>query len=128
MVSTEAQSAKLSFEAGRLIETESAKTFADGMAVRVPVAEAFDIYSEGADRIVAVADDEVAEAMRIYYRDTHNVAEGAGAAGLAALLQERERMRGHRVALVITGGNIDRDLYRRILAGETPDPYLTRST
>ena len=89
VVSTEAQTAKLSFESGRLIETNSADTIADGMAVRVPVAEAFAVYAKGADRIVAVSDDEVAEAMRIYYRDTHNLAEGAGAAPLAALLKEQ---------------------------------------
>jgi len=120
VVSTEAQSAKLSFEAGRLIETESAKTFADGMAVRVPVAEAFDIYSEGADRIVAVADDEVAEAMRIYYRDTHNVAEGAGAAPLAAVLQERDAVRGGNIGVILCGGNVDADVFVTVLRGDTP--------
>ncbi len=120
VVSTEAQSAKLSFEAGRLIETESAKTFADGMAVRVPVAEAFDIYSEGADRIVAVGDDEVAEAMRIYYRDTHNVAEGAGAAPLAAVLQERDAVRGGNIGVILCGGNVDADVFVTVLRGGTP--------
>ncbi len=120
VVSTEAQGAKLSFEAGRLIETESAKTFADGMAVRVPVREAFDIYSKGADRIVAVSDDEVAEAMRIYYHDTHNVAEGAGAAPLAALMQEREAMRGGKIGVILCGGNVDADQFATVLRGGTP--------
>ena len=78
VVSTEAQTAKLSVEAGRLIETNAANTFADGMAVRVPVQEAYDIYSRGAARIIAVSDDEVAEAVRIYFTDTHNIAEGRG--------------------------------------------------
>jgi threonine dehydratase len=120
VVSTEAQAAKLSFEAGRLIETDTAKTFADGMAVRVPVAEAFEVYSRGADRIVAVSDDEVAEAMRIYYRDTHNVAEGAGAASLAALMRERDAMRGRNVGVILCGGNIDADLFATVLGGGTP--------
>ena len=120
VVSTEAQTSRLSFEAGRLIETESARTFADGMAVRVPVQEAFDVYSKGADRIVAVSDDEVAEAMRIYFRDTHNVAEGAGAAPLAALMQEREAMRGGSVGVILCGGNVDADLFVTVLRGDTP--------
>jgi len=122
VVSTEAQCAKMSFEAGRLIETNSANTIADGMAVRVPVQEAFDIYSKGASRIVAVSDDEVAEAMRILYFDTHNLAEGAGAAALAALLNERDRMRGKRVGIILSGGNVDMPLYARILTGGLNKP------
>jgi threonine dehydratase len=128
VVAERAPAYALSFEKGEPVASERADTFADGVAVRVPNAPAVELICRGADRIVTLAEDEFAEASRCYFSDTHNVAEGAGAAGLAALLQERERMRGHRVALVITGGNIDRDLYRRILAGETPDPYLTRST
>jgi len=120
VVSTEALAVKLSFEAGRLIETKSATTFADGIAVRVPVSEAFEIYSSGADRIVEVSDDEVAEAMRIYFRVTHNTAEGAGAASLAALLQEQERMRGKSVAVILTGGNIDSGDFATVLHGKTP--------
>jgi len=120
VVSTEAQTAKLSFEAGRLIETNSATTIADGMAVRVPVAEALEIYSKGAERIVAVSDDEVAEAMRIYYRTTHNVAEGAGAAPLAALLQERRRMQGKAAGVILCGGNVDTELFIAVLQGKTP--------
>lgn len=116
VVSTEAQAAKLSFESGRLIETNSADTIADGMAVRVPVAEAFAVYSKGADRILAVSDDEVANAMRIYYRDTHNLAEGAGAAALAALLKEPDRMRGKEVGVILSGGNVDLPVYAAILA------------
>ena len=117
VVSTEAAGAKLSYEAGKLIETNSANTIADGMAVRVPVKEAFDIYSKGASRIVAVTDDEIGAAMRILYRDTHNLAEGAGAAGLAALLQEKDRMRGKKVGIILSGGNVDLPLYAKILAG-----------
>ncbi len=121
VVSEEAQTAKLSFEAGRLIETKSANTFADGMAVRVPVAEAFEIYSKGAERVVTVTDDEVAEAMRLYYRSTHNIAEGAGAASLAALMQERDQMIDRKVAVILTGGNIDTDWFGQVLQGQTPN-------
>ncbi|AEI95197.1 threonine dehydratase [Roseobacter litoralis] len=120
VVSTEAQAAKLSFEVGRLIETNSANTFADGMAVRIPVQGAFDIYSKGAERIVAVSDAEVAEAIRAYYRCTHNVAEGAGAAPLAALMQEREAMRGKRVGVIHCGGNIDTEQFITVLKGGVP--------
>lgn len=122
VVSDRAPTAKLSAEAGKLIETDSALTFADGMAVRVPVQEALDIYSAGAERIVTVGDEEVAEAMRMFYRCTHNVVEGAGAAPLAALLQERETMAGRKVAVIVTGGNIDTDLFAQVLNGETPAP------
>ena len=116
----EADCALQSVRAGRLIETQSARTFADGMAVRVPVAEAFEIYARGAARIVAVSDDEVAEAMRLYYRATHNLAEGAGAAPLAALMQERAGLRGRRAGVVLCGGNVDTAVFAEVLAGRTP--------
>ncbi len=120
VVSEGAQTAKLSFEAGRMVETETARTFADGMAVRVPVPEAYEIYARGAERMVAVSDDAVAEAIRVYYSDTHNLAEGAGAAPLAALMQERDRMRGRAVGVILTGGNIDAPWMQAVLAGQTP--------
>ncbi len=122
VVSTEAAGAKLSFEAGRLIETNSAHTFADGMAVRIPVQEAFDVYLKGAERIVAVSDAEVADAIRAYYRCTHNVAEGAGAAPLAALMQEADQMRGKRTGVILCGGNIDTEKFLSVLQGQTPAP------
>jgi threonine dehydratase len=121
VVSETAQTAKLSAEAGRPIETESARTFADGMAVRVPVAEALAIYGPGAERIVAVSDEEVAEAIRIYYRDIHNLAEGAGAAPLAALMQERDRMVGKKVGVILCGGNIDTDWFLTVMSGGVPE-------
>ena len=120
VVSEQAQTAKLSFESGKLIETEHARTFADGVAVRVPVQEALDVYSKGADRIVAVSEEEVAEAMRIYFHDTHNVVEGAGAAPLAAVLRERDTVRGKEIAVILSGGNIDADLFAAVLRGATP--------
>lgn len=120
VVSDQAQTAKLSVEAGRLVETNAASTFADGMAVRVPVQEAFEIYSKGAERFIAVSDDEVAEAIRLYFTATHNVAEGAGAAPLAGLMQERAQMAGKKVAVILCGGNIDTGWFRTVLDGHTP--------
>ncbi|MEM6760073.1 MAG: threonine dehydratase [Pseudomonadota bacterium] len=120
VVSENAQTAKLSVEAGRLIETNSAATFADGIAVRVPMQAAFGVYATGAERIVAVSDDQVAEAIRLYFTATHNVAEGAGAAPLAALMAEREAMRGKRVGVILCGGNIDSAWMQEVLAGLTP--------
>lgn len=115
VVSKEAAAAKLSFEAGAICETASANTFADGLAVRKPVPDAFAIYGVGATRIVSVSEDEIAEAMRVYYTDTHNLAEGAGAAALAALIQEREMMLGKKVGVILSGGNVDQGVYARVI-------------
>jgi threonine dehydratase len=101
-----------SLAAGHLVALNRAETLADGMAVRQPDAEAFGLIQAGAARIVTVSDNAIAAAIRAYWTDTHNLTEGAGAAPLAALLQERERMAGKRVGLVISGGNIDLDLFR----------------
>ncbi|MCG6901088.1 MAG: threonine dehydratase [Rhodobacter sp.] len=120
VVSEHAQTARLSVAAGRLVETNSASTFADGMAVRVPVQAALDIYGPGADRIVAVSEAEVAEAIRVYYRDIHNLAEGAGAAPLAALMQEAGAMAGRKVGVILTGGNIDTDWFVTVMQGGVP--------
>lgn len=120
VVSTHADAAKRSFESGIIQPSDSALTFADGVAVRIPVAEAFDIYSKGADRIVAVNDREISDAMRIYFEDIHSVAEGAGAVALAALIQEKELMQGKEVAVILTGGNIDTEVFAQVLAGSIP--------
>jgi threonine dehydratase len=122
VVSEHAQSAKLSAEAGRVITTNSARTFADGVAVREPMQAALDIYGPGAERIVAVSEEAVAEAIRVYYRDTHNLAEGAGAAPLAALMQEADAMRGREVAVILCGGNIDTDWFLTVMQGGVPRP------
>ena len=111
--STEAPSYALSFAAGTVVTTESSNTLADGMATRVPVAEALAVIRKGASRIVQVTDDEVAAAVRAYWTDTHNLAEGAGAAPLAAALQEKAKLAGKRVGLILSGGNIDFDLFSR---------------
>ncbi len=120
VVSENAPAVKLSVDAGRLVETDTARTFADGMAVRVPVQAAFDIYSDGAARILTVSEDEIAAAMRALFTDTHNIAEGAGAAALAGALQEAARIRGRKVAVILSGGNIDRDWYAQVLGGARP--------
>ena len=117
VVSTEAPAYALSFAAKKVVATNSANTMADGMAVRGPDPEALDIILKGADRIVQVSDAEVTSAMRAYYEDTHQLTEGAGAASLAALMQERDRMKGRRIGLILSGGNIDREVYLRTLAG-----------
>ncbi len=120
VVSSAAPAAKWSFESGQITESDTAATFADGMAVRVPVPEAFAIYRSGADHIVAVSDDEIAEAIRILFREIHHVAEGAGAAAFAALLKEREQVARKAVAVILTGANIDTPVFARVLSGQTP--------
>jgi threonine dehydratase len=107
----------LSFAAGRPVEGGIPRTIADGMACRVPDPEALEVILKGAARVVTVTEDELEAAMRHLFSDTHNAAEGAGAAAFAALLQERERMRGRRVAVILTGGNVDRDVFARVLGG-----------
>jgi len=106
----------LSFKAKQQISTDVADTMADGMACRVPDPLALDIILSGVTRIITVTDDEIRAAIRYLFADTHNVAEGAAAAPLAALLQERSRMQGRRVALIHSGGNIDSDLFAATLA------------
>jgi threonine dehydratase len=120
VVAEKAPAVALSVEQGRPVPTNSADTFADGMACRVPSADALSIIAKGVARIVRVGEEEIAEAMRALYEDTHNTAEGAGAAAFAALMGERNRMRGKRVGLVLSGGNIDRDMFAEVLAGSTP--------
>jgi threonine dehydratase len=111
--SAEAPAYALSFAAGHVVRTNSADTFADGMATRVPDQEAFAMIAKGAARITLVSDDEIASAIRAYWTDTHNLAEGAGAAALAAAMKERSRLKGRKVGLVLSGGNIDFDLFQR---------------
>jgi threonine dehydratase len=110
----------LSIAAGRPIAAASARTFADGLATREPHADAIGVICRGAARALEVSEDAIAEAMRIYFDDTHQLAEGAGAAPLAALLQERQRMGGRNVAVILSGGNIERARFLRVLGGETP--------
>jgi len=120
VVAENAPAFALSFAAGRPVPTNSARTFADGMATRDPQAEALDIVRRGAARVVTVSEDEIAEAIRVYYVTTHNLAEGAGAAPLAALVKEKGRYAGKRAGLILSGGNIDMTVLAQILRGETP--------
>ncbi len=115
-----APASALSFAAGHPVPTASSLTFADGLATREPNADAIEIICRGAARVLQLSEDEIAEAVRIYFDDTHQVAEGAGAAPLAALLQESERMANKKVALIMTGGNIERARMVSILSGKTP--------
>ena len=120
VVAERAPAFALSFAAGRPVQANWAQTFADGVACRDPQADAFAIIKTGAARVVAVSEDEIAEAIRIYYTTTHNLAEGAGAAPLAALLKEKARYAGRRAGLILTGGNIDMPVLAQVLRGETP--------
>lgn len=120
VVSKSANAYFRSFTTGQIVATNSALTFADGMAVRVPDAMALEVIRKGAERIIEVTDDEIAEAIRITYSATHNCAEGAGAAALAALIKERIHIQGRRVAVILTGQNIDREWMQTVLAGRTP--------
>ena len=111
--STLAPAYALSFAARMVVNTNSSNTLADGMATRNPDAEALAIILKGASRIVQVTDDEIAAAIRAYWTDTHNLSEGAGAAALAAAWQEKGRLQGKRVGLILSGGNIDFELFRK---------------
>ena len=116
----QAPATALSFAARRAVNAPAAKTFADGLATREPHPEAIAGICRGASRIVEVTELQIAEAMRIYFDDTHQIAEGAGAAPLAALLQERHKMTNKNVAVVLSGGNIERARYLKVLSGVTP--------
>jgi threonine dehydratase len=114
VVSSKAPAYALSFAEGRSIEHEATTAIADGVACRKPVEAALEIVKAGVDRIMMVEDCEVKGAMRIYFADTHNVAEGAGAIGLAALLKDRAAG-GARVGTVLSGGNVDGDVFAGVL-------------
>jgi len=106
----------LSFAAGKTVSSAAVSTIADGMACRVPNVQAFEIIRRYVARIVTVSESEIRSAMRTMFSATHNVAEGAGAAALAALLKEADRMKGRRVAVVHTGGNVDTEVLAPVLA------------
>lgn len=116
VVSSGARTYVDSFAAGQVVAAPVSTQLADGMAVRVADADALAILMDGLDHLVQVTDDEVGAAMRHYFTDTHNLAEGAGAAALAAALQEREALRGQCVGLALTGGNVDAAVFARVLA------------
>ena len=118
VVSAQAKGAYESFVRREIVPSPARTRLADGMAVPAPDARAMELMWEHVSRVVLVEDDEVAAAMRVLYDDTHNVAEGAGAAAVAAILKEREGLAGKRVAAVVSGGNVDRALYAEVLGGD----------
>jgi threonine dehydratase len=118
VVSAQAPSYALSFAAGKVVEQKSSTRIADGVAISRPHEDSLAWLRTQLERVVQVSDDEVESAMRIYFTDTHNIAEGAGAAALAAMLQEKEKVRGRRIAIILSGGNVDRELYERVLASK----------
>ncbi len=122
VVAEQAPAYSHSFASGVITPSNSAASFADGMAVRIPNPDAFDIIRKGVERIVQVNEDEIANAVRSLYVGTHNVAEGAGAAAYAALIKESRQMAGRRVAVVMSGGNIDGEKMSAILSRKTPSP------
>ena len=115
VVSAQAPAYAQSFAAKRLIESPATTRIADGMACRMPDPEALEIIWRGVDRIVQVSDDEVEAAMRLLFECTHNTSEGAGAAATAAAFQERSRMAGRKVAVIMSGGNVDREVFAKVL-------------
>lgn len=119
VISENAPAYALSVAKGEIVQTETANTFADGVACRQPDPQAFKMVQQGADHIVQVSDDEIKEAIRAYYTDTHNLAEGAGAVGLAGLMQEVKAgkcAKDERLGTVLSGGNIDMDMFAGIIS------------
>ncbi len=116
VVSSGAPAYALSMQARKPVSHNVTTELADGMACRIPVPAALEVILAGAERIVQVSDDEVAAAMRAYFSDTHNVAEGAGAAALAAVLKERNMVAGKKVGIVLSGGNVDRAIFAKVIA------------
>jgi threonine dehydratase len=117
VVAAASPSYALSFRERRVMEAPSRTAIADGLACRTPNAQAMEVIWEQAARIVEVTEAEIAQAMRAYYQDTHNLAEGAGAAALAGALKEKNVLQGKRIGIILTGGNVDLDIYEGVLAG-----------
>jgi threonine dehydratase len=120
VVAKEAPATALSFASGRVVSTDTANTFVDGVACRTPNPTAMALISSGAARIITVSEDEAAEAMRALFRTTHNIAEPAGAPALAGLLSERSLASEKRVGIIQSGGNADTELVLEVFSGHTP--------
>lgn len=120
VVSAQAPCHALSFRERRVVEAPVTTRIADGLACRIPDAEALELMLAHVEEIVEVTDDDVAAAMRLLFTATHNVAEGAGAASLAAALKQKGRLRGRKVGLTLCGGNVDADVFARVLGGGSP--------
>jgi threonine dehydratase len=122
VVAAQSPSYARSFAQRRLVEAPAETAIADGLACRRPNAQALESILENVARIVEVSDAEIMDAMRALYQDTHNLAEGAGAAALAAAMREQDRPRDKRIGIVLTGGNVDREMYAAVLNGASESP------
>jgi threonine dehydratase len=118
VVAAESPSYALSFTQRKVVEAPARTKIADGLACRMPNASAMEVIWENVARIVEVSDEEIEAAMRALYQDTHNLAEGAAAAALAGGIREQEKNRGKRIGVILTGGNVDADVFARVLVGE----------
>jgi threonine dehydratase len=105
-----------SFKERRLVEAPARTVIADGLACRTPHPQALEVILANVSRVVQISEAEIESAMRAYYEDTHNLAEGAGAAALAAALKENQELAGKRIGVVLTGGNVDREIYAGVLS------------
>lgn len=123
VVAEGAQAYGLSFKAGAPVSTNKAETVADGMACRTPVAESVEAINAGAEDVVTVTDTQIKHAMRLLYTHTHNVAEGSGAAALAALLNDRDGLQGKRAGVILSGGNVDMDVFSSVIAENDPEAH-----
>ncbi|MGD0892630.1 MAG: threonine dehydratase [Terracidiphilus sp.] len=117
VVAAQSPSYALSFAQRKVVEAPSDTAIADGLACRRPNPKALEVIWENVARIVEVPDAAIAKAMRAFYEDTHNLAEGAGAAALAGALQEKDKLEDKRIGIILTGGNVDRPMYEKVLAG-----------
>lgn len=117
VVSSQSPSYSLSFKQRKLVESPSLTAIADGLACRTPNASAMEAIWGSVSRIIEVTDAEIADGMRALYEDTHNLAEGAGAAAFAAAMKEKHLLAGKQIGIILTGGNIDRQAYAEVLAG-----------
>jgi threonine dehydratase len=117
VVAAESPSYALSFSHRKIVEAPARTVIADGLSCRTPNPQAMEIIWENVARIVEVTDGEIAQAMRACFQDTHNLAEGAGASSLAAALKEKDSLAGKRIGIILTGGNVDRETYVKVLAG-----------
>ena len=115
VVAEKANAYEQSFKAGKIIPTKTTDTFADGLAVGTPHDEAFEIIKNGAEDVVSVSETEIADAIRLYFSTTHNIAEGAGAAPLAAAIKHKNQNKGKKCGVILSGGNINKDIYTNIL-------------
>jgi len=121
VVAQDSPSYALSFAQHKVVEAPSLTVIADGLACRKPNQFAMEVIWENVARIVQVSDAAIGSAMRAYYQETHNIAEGAGAAALAGAIEEKQVLGGKRIGIVLTGGNVDRELYEQVLSATDPD-------